>query len=125
MSKIRLVRGFIGYTYVEGSCDEVAKILAYLKDVHGRDTSDVNDALRILNNFNSFYDMMKKKFKDFISPRKDEGDLIKGLVVVDKIKLFRKGNVDSVQLVFDKRVSLELISKVLEDLGMEFELVYE
>ncbi|MCS7107834.1 MAG: hypothetical protein RMH77_06600 [Sulfolobales archaeon] len=125
MSKVKLVRGFTGYTYIEGHCGDVAKVLTHLKDVYGRDTSDVNDALRILSNFNSFYDMMRRKFKDFISPKKDEGDLIKGLVVVDKIKLFKIGNVSYVQLIFDKRVGLELISNILKDLGIDFEVTYE
>ncbi|MEM0361544.1 MAG: hypothetical protein QXH57_01430 [Sulfolobales archaeon] len=123
MSKIKLVRSFTGYTYIEGDRVSITKILTYLKEVYGRNTSDINDALRILNNFNLFYDMMKRKFKDFISPTKDEGDLLKGLVVVDKIKLFKKDGVESVQLVFDKRIGLDFISKILKELQLDFELV--
>lgn len=123
MSKVRLVRSFTGYTYVEGDRVSITKLLTYLKEVYGRNTSDVNDALRILNNFNLFYDMMKRKFKDFLSPTKDEGDLIKGLVVVDRIKLFKKNGVEYVQLVFDKRIGLDFISKVLKELELDFELV--
>lgn len=123
MSKIKLVRSFTGYAYVEGDRVSITKLLTYLKDVYGRNTSDVNDALRILNNFNLFYDMMKRKFKDFLSPAKDEGDLIRGLVVVDRVKLFKRDGVESVQLVFDKRVGLDFISKVLKELELDFELV--
>ncbi len=125
MYKIRLVRNFTGYTYVECNCEDAIKLLTYLKEVYGRDTSDINDALRILNNFNFFYDMMRRKFKDFISPKKDEGDLIKGLVTVDKIKLFKKDGIELAQLVLDKRVGLELLSNVLRELGMSFEVIQE
>ncbi len=125
MCKVKLVKSFTGHICIEGSCRSVVKVLTHLKEAYGRDTSDINDALRILNNFNSFYDMMKRKFKDFVSPKKDEGDLIKGLVTVDKIKLFKKDGAELVQLIFDKRIGLDFISKVLMELGIDFEVIQE
>lgn len=125
MRKIKLVRNFTGYTYIECSCEDAIKLLTYLKEAYGRNTSDIDDTLRILNNFNYFYDMMRRKFKDFISPKKEERDLIKGLVIVDKLKLFRKNDAELVQLVLDKRVELNLVFNILKELGMDFEAIQE
>lgn len=125
MRKVKLVRSFTGHTYIECSCEDAIKLLTYLKETYGRATSDVDDALRILSNFNFFYDMMRRKFKDFISPKKDEKDLIKGLVTVDKIKLFKKDSTELVQLVLDKRVEVDLISNTLKGLGIDFEIIHE
>lgn len=124
-SKVRLVRSFTGYIYVEGSCDILVKLLTYLRDEYRRNTADINDTLRILNNFDAFYEIMRRKFKDFISPKKDEGDLIKGVVTIDKLKLFKKDGMNYVVLVLDKKVELNFISKVLSDLGIEFEVSTE
>jgi hypothetical protein len=124
-SKVRLVRSFTGYIYVEGSCDILIKLLTHLRDKYGRNTADVNDALRILNNFEAFYEIMRRKFKDFISPKKDERDLIKGVVTIDKLKLLKKDGMNYVVLVLDKKVELNFISKVLSDLGIEFMVITE
>lgn len=113
-------RSFTGYLCVEGPRDKLIKLLTYLRDRCNRRTSDVEDSIRILSNFDAFYEMMRKKFKDFIAPRKDEGDLIRGLVTVDKIKLI-KLNGESAVIVLDKRVNADTIISALRDLGEDFE----
>ena len=124
MATAKLTRTLFGYIRLETDAEDAVKILNYLKNAGGRDTEDVNDALRIIKNFDVFYEMMKKKFKDYIAPRKSEVDLIRGRVVIDKIRL-SKNDVKKVTIVFDKRVSEELITKALEDLGIKYELESE
>ncbi len=121
---ITLEKSFMGYLFMRGSKDEVLKLLTYLRDNKGRNTEDVIDAIRIINNFNVFYEMAKKKFKDYISPRKNEGDLIRGLVTVDKIKLVKSEKGDEVVIIFDKRVSDELIIDSAKAVGIEVEIKY-
>ncbi len=124
MATAKLTRTLFGYIRLETNAEDAVKVLNYLKNAGGRDTEDVNDALRIIKNFDVFYEMMKKKFKDYIAPRKSEVDLIRGRVVIDKIRL-SKNDVKKVTIVFDKRVSEELITKALEDLGIKYELESE
>lgn len=121
---IALEKSFMGYLFMRGPKDEVLKLLTYLRDNKGRNTEDVIDAIRIINNFNVFYEMAKKKFKDYISPRKNEGDLIRGLVTVDKIKLVKSEKGDEVVIIFDKRVSDELIIDSAKAVDIEVEIRY-
>ncbi len=121
---ITLEKSFMGYLFMRGPKDEVLKLLTYLRDNKGRSTEDVIDTIRIINNFNVFYEMARKKFKDYISPRKNEGDLIRGLVTIDKIKLVKSEKGDEVIIIFDKRVNDELIVNSAKALGVEIEIKY-
>lgn len=76
-------------------------------------TEDIEDTLRILRNFDAHYASLRKKFKEYITPRKSERDLLSGRVVVDKIKLRVENNQRIVAVVFDKRVNQELILKLV------------
>jgi hypothetical protein len=76
-------------------------------------TEDVEDALRILNNFDAYYDTLRKKFKEYITPRKSERDLLLGRVMIDKIKLRVEKNQKIVLIVFDKRVNEESILRLV------------
>jgi len=124
MCVVKITKTLFGYIKLEVDADNALKLLKYLRDVSGKNTNDVVDALRIIENFDVFYEMMKKKFKDYIAPRKSENDLIRGKVIIDKIKL-TKNNVKKVTIIFDKRVNEELVTKALESLNIEYELVSE
>lgn len=121
--KIKIVKSFTGYLYAEGDRQTLTKFLEYLRDVCGRNTADVEDAIRILKNFNVFYDMMRRKFKDFIAPKRDEANLIRGHVTIDKIKLIKNGSSEYAVIVFDKRINLEILTNTLNELGIEYEVI--
>ena len=119
---IKVVKTFLSYVYLEGDVEDLISVLEYLRDKRGRNTEDVNDAIRILRNFNTFYDILRRRFKNGLAPRKSERDLIAGRVVVDKIKLIKNGKRRAV-VVLDKRVSRDEIISVLEELCMNYEFV--
>jgi len=114
---LRISKSPFGYTYVEGSPKEIVSLLELIRDEWGRDTDDLDDAIRIVSNFDVFYEMMRKKFKEYISPRKREADLIRGLVVVDKIKLVKNNNAKVVTVVFDKRVNYFQLEQLVRKLS--------
>ncbi|MGC9209882.1 MAG: hypothetical protein ACP5FT_01235 [Acidilobus sp.] len=87
------------------------------------ESKDVMEALRIVRNFDEFYEFQEKKFKDYVVPDKDIGDMIKGAVVVDSLKLIKRGGEKEVTVTFDRRVSEDVIVAVLKDLGYEVNLV--
>ncbi|MDK6027967.1 hypothetical protein QPL79_01120 [Ignisphaera sp. 4213-co] len=62
---------------------------------------------------------MQRKFKDFLTPKKNVSELIKGNVMVDKIKLVKKNNQKIVVIVFDRSISKEMIKSALTKLGYE------
>jgi hypothetical protein len=82
-------------------------------------SKDVMEALRIVRNFDEFYEFQEKKFKDYLVPDKDISDMIRGAVVVDSLKLIKRGDVKEVLVMFDRRVSEEVIAEALKDLGYE------
>ncbi|MFP3162058.1 MAG: hypothetical protein RXQ69_02045 [Acidilobus sp.] len=83
------------------------------------ESKDVMEALRIVRNFDEFYEFQEKKFKDYLVPDKDISDMIRGAVVVDSLKLIKRGDVKEVLVTFDRRVSEEVIAEALKDLGYE------
>ena len=83
------------------------------------ESKDVMEALRIVRNFDEFYEFQEKKFKDYLVPDKDISDMIRGAVVVDSLKLIKRGDVKEVLVMFDRRVSEEVIAEALKDLGYE------
>ena len=119
---IKVVRRFFNYIYLEGDLEEVISVLKYFKEKLGKDTEDLNDAIRILSNFDVFYDMMKRKFKDGLSPKKSERDLIAGEVIVDKIKLVKAGGKRAI-LIFDKRVNVDEVINAIQSLNLEFQYI--
>jgi len=114
---LRISKSPFGYTYVEGSPEEIVSLLKLIQDEWDRNTDDLDDAIRIISNFEVFYEMMRKKFKEYISPRKREADLIRGLVVVDKIKLAKIGDARIVTVIFDKRVNHDELEQLVKKLN--------
>jgi hypothetical protein len=83
------------------------------------ESKDVMEALRIVRNFDEFYEFQQKKFKDYVVPDKDISDMIRGAVVVDSMKLIKEGNKKDVVITFDRRVREDVIEESLKSLGFE------
>ena len=118
---IKILTSFYDYVYMDASVEDAERILKEIAKVRG-ETEDLMDALRILKNFNTFYGVMKRKFKEFIAPRKRESDLILGKVVIEKLKLYVKNKERRVTVVFDKRFKLEELKGVMESIGLNYEV---
>ncbi|MEM0024953.1 MAG: hypothetical protein QW036_03535 [Zestosphaera sp.] len=102
----------LGYVVIEGVLTDVYDVLEKIARELGS-TEDIEDTLRILRNFDAHYSSLRKKFKEYITPRKSERDLLLGKVIVDKIKLRVENNQKIVTVVFDKRVNQEYILKLM------------
>ncbi len=107
------------YKSVELGVDEAEELLRKIVEKLGIEPNDVNEAFRILRNFDAFYETQRKKFKDYIVPSKSMNDMILGRVVVDKLKLIKEGGKNRVVVVFDKRVPEEVILDLLKEFGYE------
>jgi len=106
------------YVNIELDLDEAEKFLRSLTKKLGYETIDVSETLRYLRNFDAFYEIAKKKFKDYLVPPKNMNDMIKGTVVVDKIKLI-KNEEKKVVVSLDRRVNLDKVVETLKELGYE------
>ncbi len=103
--------------------ENAIELLECIIEKHGV-TRDLEEALRIMNNFDEYYRILRKKFEDYISPPKNQRDVIEGRVIVHKLKLFTENNEKKIEIVFDRRVNLELLKTCLEEIGYE-EIVVE
>ncbi|MEO3992788.1 MAG: hypothetical protein QN229_00500 [Desulfurococcaceae archaeon TW002] len=97
---------------IEGVLTDVYSILEKIAEELGL-TEDIEDTLRILKNFDAHYSSLRRKFKEYITPRKNERDLLLGRVIVDKIRLRVENNQKIVTIVFDKRVNPEYILRLV------------
>lgn len=102
-----------GYPCIDLDLEDAKKILDIISDRLGYVTSDIQDTMRIIENFDESYKYATKKFKEFLVPSKSEGDLIRGRVIVDRVKLMKIGSRKRILLVFDRRVKKELLEEAL------------
>ncbi|MDM7275143.1 MAG: hypothetical protein P3X22_003335 [Thermoprotei archaeon] len=110
------------YKSVEVSLEESERLLMEVSRQLGLESQDLDEALRVLRNFDSFYDMARRKFKDYIIPSKSLNDMIRGAVIVDKLKLIKEGDERRVVITFDRRVKEEVIVEALKKLGYEADI---
>ncbi len=109
------------YVAVELDVEGAIKLLETLREELDKGGEDVDDAIRMLRNFDTFYEFARKKFKEYLTPKKNMTDLIKGRVLVDKLKLIKKDDQRSAVIIFDRSVKRDSIVQALQKLGYEIE----
>ncbi len=105
------------YRHVTLPVEDSSKLLNKITEKIGKQTFDVEEAQRYIANFDVFYEVMKKKFKDSLAPPKSINDMIRGDIIVDRIILIKENNERRVTIVFDRRVPVDIIKEALEELG--------
>ncbi|MEM1611096.1 MAG: hypothetical protein QXQ57_05580 [Sulfolobales archaeon] len=104
----------MGYPCIELDVEKAKKLLERISETLGYSTSDLEDAIRIIDNFDEYYRYSTRKFKEYLVPAKSESDLIRGRVVIDRVKLKIVGSGRRVLIVFDRRINRETVKKALE-----------
>ncbi len=122
MVEIKVTVDIGKYKWVRLPLEEAVKLLNKVSELLGWRSGDVDEALRYMEHFDEFYSMMRRKFKEFLVPIKRSSDMIRGRVVVDKLKLEKEGDQKIVTLVFDRRVDLRVVVDALENMGFEVEV---
>lgn len=102
--------------HVTLALDEALSLLKCIEAEAG-ETSDLLESIRIINNFEEFYEYLKRKFRDYITPAKDHREALLGKVVVHKMKLLVENSKKLVELVFDRRFSVDYLKKCLTEIG--------
>ncbi|MEB3816900.1 MAG: hypothetical protein LRS46_03050 [Desulfurococcales archaeon] len=110
------------YISVELPVDDAERLIRRLSERLGYESQDASEALRYIRNFDAFYEIARKKFKDYLVPPKSMNDMIRGTVLVDRVKLIRNEQ-KKVVITFDRRVPLDEIVEALKDIGYEAEVV--
>ncbi len=105
------------YRHVTLPAEDASKLLNKIAEKMGKQTFDVEEAQRYIANFDVFYEVMKKKFKDSLAPPKSINDMIRGNIIVDRVILIKEDNEKKVTIVFDRRVPIDKIEESLKELG--------
>ncbi len=111
------------YKYVEIPLKEVEMLLQILLEKFPNKEKDISEVARIVKNFDVFYEIARKKFKNYILIPHDVNDMLRGTVLIDKVKLISEGGNRKIGLVFDRSISIEDIVKVLENAGYNVNVV--
>lgn len=120
--KARITEIIGQYTAVEIDVDGALKLLEELHNATGKGGEDLNDTIRMIKNFDAFYEFMRKKFKDYLTPKKNLSEMIKGLVLVDKIKLVKREDGKYVVIIFDRSIDRGTVEEALKKLGYSYEI---
>lgn len=117
--KVKISKTIGDYVAIEVPAEEAVNIINILQDGLGRGGEDTRDAIRMIEHFETFYDMMRRKFKEYLTPRKDVGDILKKRVLIDKIKLLKRDGNRFVEIMFDKSISIEEVLNILKSNSIE------
>ncbi|BEP17550.1 hypothetical protein PYJP_09020 [Pyrofollis japonicus] len=113
---------FAKYKSVKLPRDEAIELLEKISEMLGKTPNDIQETLRYLKNFDEFYEYMRKKFKDYLAPPHKADDYIKGEAIVDKVKLIKEDDKPYAVIIFDRRISVDLLVNALKALGYEVEV---
>ena len=117
MASIEIMIDLGKYKYIDLPLDKAIEFVDKAIEIYG-ETLDLSETNRYVKNFDEFYGYMKRKFKDFIAPPKSSREVVLGKVFIHKIKLYVQGsNEKRVLLVVDRRVSLDILRKILNGIG--------
>ncbi|MCY0868776.1 MAG: hypothetical protein OWQ48_06085 [Desulfurococcus sp.] len=108
--------------HVSLSRQDAIRLLSELASI--RFTRDLEEALRIVRNFEEYLRYSRRKFEEYINIPKDPRDVLAGRVFIHRVRLFVENSEEMVEIVFDRRVSLDVITSVLRNLGFS-EIVVE
>jgi len=125
MNQVKILVDGGKYKWVTLPKEDALKLLELIESEINASPRDLQETMRYLRHFDEFYRDMQKRFKDFIAPSHSISDMIKGIVVVDKVSLKKEGDKDVATIVFDRRVSQDLLKKLLEKLGYQVEIEVE
>ncbi|RLG75999.1 MAG: hypothetical protein DRO23_02390 [Thermoprotei archaeon] len=111
------------YKYIELSITKMLDFLEILSRKFPDKFKDVSEVKRIVKNYDVFYDIAKRKFKDYILIPHEPSDMLRGRILFDKVKLIKDNHDRKIGLIFDKSVKLKDIVEALNSLGLEVNIV--
>lgn len=121
--RVKVFKTIGDYVALEALAEDAINVINMLKNNLKRGGEDIEDAIRIIHHFDTFYDFMRKKFKEYLTPRKGLDDILKKRVIIDRLKLIKRGDSRFVEIIFDKSISMDEILTILLNNGIEVEKI--
>lgn len=101
---------------IELTVDEALALLKCLEEETGG-SRDLAESINILSSFDEYLRIVKRKFLDYVTPSRDQREVLEGRSIVHKLKLIERGGVKFVEIFFDRRFNVELLKKCLLKMG--------
>lgn len=117
--KVKVFKILGDYVAVEVPLEYAINVVNILRDGLRRGGEDVKDTIRMIEHFDTFYDLMRRKFKEYLTPRKDISDIIKKKVLIDKVKLIKRDDGKFIEIVLDKSITIDDVLNILVSNGIE------
>lgn len=108
---------------VELTVEDALTLFRCLEEETGG-SRDLLESINILNSFDEYLRIAKRKFLDYIAPNRDQREVLEGRSIVHKLKLKNGENVRMVEVFFNRRFNVELLKKCLLKMGFK-EVVVE
>ncbi len=118
MSSVKIILDLANSPHVILKRDEALELFECLYDETGG-SRDLEESIRIVESFDEFLRVLKKKFEEYITPQKDQREVITGKAIVHKLKLFKENDKEQVEIIFDRRFNIEYLKKCLNTMGYE------
>ncbi|WP_440060083.1 hypothetical protein ACSU1N_02725 [Thermogladius sp. 4427co] len=112
---VSIVIDFAGSAHLILNKEEAINLLKKIREYVG-ESNNLAESIRMIENFDEFYRLSRKRFEEYLFPPKDPSESLKGKVVIQKLR-FIKDNGDFVEIVFDRRIKIELIKDALSKIG--------
>ncbi|MEM0371084.1 MAG: hypothetical protein QXK54_03245 [Ignisphaera sp.] len=119
--KVKVYKTIGDYVVLVMLAEDATEILNILQRSLNKGEEDVEDTIRMINYFDTFYNIMKKKFKEYLTPKKNVSDIIRKRVLIDKIKLIKTDGTRIVEVILDRSVSLDEVLEILISNNIEVE----
>ncbi|MEM4441458.1 MAG: hypothetical protein QXW05_04060 [Ignisphaera sp.] len=119
--KVKVYKTIGDYVVLVMLAEDATEILNILQRSLNKGEEDVEDTIRMINYFDTFYNIMKKKFKEYLTPKKNVSDIIRKRVLIDKIKLIKTDGTRIVEVILDRSVSLDEVLEILINNNIEVE----
>lgn len=117
MASIEITIDLGKYKYIDLPLYKALEFIEKAIEIYG-ETLDLSETSRYIKNFDEFYGYMRRKFKDFIAPPKSPREVVLGRVFIHKVKLYiQDPNEKRVLLVIDRRVPLDILNRILDNIG--------
>ncbi|MET1160775.1 MAG: hypothetical protein ABWW65_07435 [Thermoprotei archaeon] len=120
---IKVVIDLAKSPHVSLSRDKALDLLACIEEKIGG-SKDLSEATRIINSFDEYYRVSRKRFEEYITPPKDPGEVLMGKAVVHKLRLFVENDSKNVELIFDRRFDISVLEDCLKAIGFN-EIIIE
>ena len=102
------------YPHVKLKRDIALRLIEVIVEKHGT-TRDLEEARRIILNFDEYYNIARKKSDGYLVVMKDPADSLRKKSVVHKVRLLVENGEKVVEIVFDRNMSRELLISSLRE----------